>query len=253
MTETQWLSSDDPAMMLEEFNFTKDSIQGRLNPPSDRKLRLLTTAWWWRKYHGKTTAGHFYDKRLWLEGWIDRGAPRAEIEALPHHRSEYDTGFVQGCYLLRESAVKAARDYLDELHDAEQAALLRDIAGNPFRSLPVWRNEGQQGLGPINDYRVNWITTDVLSLAETVYMERKADGTLDPAGLLVLSDALEEAGCPVLPCTVCNRTGFSWGSEGRCAVCKGAASLPHPILVHLRSPGPHIRGCWTLDLLLGKD
>jgi hypothetical protein len=25
------------------------------------------------------------------------------------------------------------------------------------------------------------------------------------------------------------------------------------ILSHLRSPGPHVRGCWALDLLLGKE
>ena len=24
------------------------------------------------------------------------------------------------------------------------------------------------------------------------------------------------------------------------------------ILAHLRDPGPHVRGCWALDLLLGK-
>jgi len=25
------------------------------------------------------------------------------------------------------------------------------------------------------------------------------------------------------------------------------------ILGHCRSPGPHVRGCWVIDLLLGKD
>jgi len=25
------------------------------------------------------------------------------------------------------------------------------------------------------------------------------------------------------------------------------------ILDHLRSPSPHVRGCWVLDLLLGKE
>jgi hypothetical protein len=40
----------------------------------------------------------------------------------------------------------------------------------------------------------------------------------------VLADALEEAGC-------------------------GSADL----LSHLRAPGPHVRGCWAVDLLLGKE
>jgi hypothetical protein len=30
-------------------------------------------------------------------------------------------------------------------------------------------------------------------------------------------------------------------------------SKPHPILAHLRSPGSHVRGCWSLDLILGKE
>ncbi len=27
---------------------------------------------------------------------------------------------------------------------------------------------------------------------------------------------------------------------------------PHPLIAHLRSPGPHWRGCWAIDTLLGK-
>lgn len=49
-------------------------------------------------------------------------------------------------------------------------------------------------------------------------------GHLDSARLAVLSDALEEAGCD-----------------------------DAEILSHLRSPGPHVRGCWALDLVLGKE
>jgi hypothetical protein len=54
--------------------------------------------------------------------------------------------------------------------------------------------------------------------ARTVYDER-AFGDLP-----VLADALEEAGC-----------------------------TDHELLAHLRGPEPHFRGCWGLDLLLGRD
>ena len=47
---------------------------------------------------------------------------------------------------------------------------------------------------------------------------------LDPDRLAVLADALEEAGCDNAD-----------------------------LLSHLRGPGPHVRGCWALDLLLGKE
>jgi hypothetical protein len=63
------------------------------------------------------------------------------------------------------------------------------------------------------------------SLAKAAYQERRMlSGHLDPARLAVLSDALEEAGC-----------------------------TDAEILSHLRSPGPHVRGCWALDLILGKS
>lgn len=63
-----------------------------------------------------------------------------------------------------------------------------------------------------------------LSLARAAYDERTLpSGQLDNARLFVLSDALEEAG-----------------------------STDEVLLAHLRSPGPHTRGCWALDLVLGK-
>ena len=49
-------------------------------------------------------------------------------------------------------------------------------------------------------------------------------GTLEPERLALLADALEDAGCD--------------SAE---------------VLGHLRGPGPHVRGCWALDLCLGRD
>jgi hypothetical protein len=66
------------------------------------------------------------------------------------------------------------------------------------------------------------LTPTVTSLAAAAYEERALpSGELDPARLAVLADALEEAGC-----------------------------TDSAILDHLRSPGPHVRGCWPLDLAL---
>src|SRR5262245_14482213 len=61
-------------------------------------------------------------------------------------------------------------------------------------------------------------------LAAAAYEERaRPSGALDPQRLSVLADGLEEAGC-----------------------------ADATILGHLRGPGPHVRGCWALDLLLGQ-
>jgi len=68
-------------------------------------------------------------------------------------------------------------------------------------------------------------TPSILSLAQAAYEERHlSSGILDTQCLAILADALEDAGCD-------------------------SADL----LSHLRGSGPHVRGCWVLDLLLGKQ
>jgi hypothetical protein len=64
----------------------------------------------------------------------------------------------------------------------------------------------------------SWLIPPVVSLAKSAY-----DGR-DFSSLTALADALEEPGC----------TNAS-------------------ILAHCREPGPHARGCWVVDLLLGKQ
>jgi hypothetical protein len=63
-----------------------------------------------------------------------------------------------------------------------------------------------------------WNGNTVRELAQGIYDGRAFDR------LPVLADALEDAGC----------------------------SDPY-LLGHLRGPGPHARGCWAVDLLLGKE
>ena len=63
-----------------------------------------------------------------------------------------------------------------------------------------------------------WLTPVALAIAGAAYEERRFDG------LPVLADALEEAGC-----------------------------MKEALLAHLRGPGPHVRGCWAVDLVLRKE
>ena len=67
-------------------------------------------------------------------------------------------------------------------------------------------------------------TPTVVALAQAAYDERQLPaGTLDAQRLAVLVDALEEAGAD-------------------------------PAIVgHLRSDGPHVRGCWALDLVIDRQ
>jgi len=62
-----------------------------------------------------------------------------------------------------------------------------------------------------------WRTGSVKRMAEGIYAARRFDE------LPILADALEDAGCADVE-----------------------------LLDHLRGPGPHDRGCWALDVVLGK-
>ena len=64
----------------------------------------------------------------------------------------------------------------------------------------------------------SWRTLSVVGLAQTMYDNRAFDQMSD------LADALERAGC-----------------------------RDEAILDHCRMPGEHVRGCWVLDLVLGKE
>jgi hypothetical protein len=69
-----------------------------------------------------------------------------------------------------------------------------------------------------------WLTPNVVALAEVAYEERSLPaGRLVPQRLTALADSLEDAGA---------NAGF---------------------IEHLRSPGPHVRGCHVLDQLLGRQ
>jgi hypothetical protein len=86
----------------------------------------------------------------------------------------------------------------------EQTKLLRDIVGNPLRPVTV-------------DSR--WLTSDVVALARSIYDEKAFDR------LLILADALQDAGCENAD-----------------------------VLGHCRDPQlTHVRGCWVVDLVLGKE
>jgi hypothetical protein len=136
--------------------------------------------------------------------------------------------------------------------EATVAAIIRDVIGNPFRAAPLALCGGKLAvltkltieeaksqshgnlwargkLEAVYDTMppqlwLNWAGGTVGLLVQEIYEERLLpDGAFDATRVAALADTLEKAGCT------------------------------HPgILGHLRSPGIHVRGCWLVDLLLGK-
>jgi hypothetical protein len=73
-------------------------------------------------------------------------------------------------------------------------------------------------------FHPSWLTPTVLSLAQVAYHDRVLpSGEMEPIQLAILADALEEVGAL------------------------------QDITQHLRASGPHVRGCWAVDLLLCKS
>jgi hypothetical protein len=100
-----------------------------------------------------------------------------------------------------------------EAESRMQADVLREITGNPFRAVSAERAW------------LAWNSGCVVKLAEAISQERELPtGLLDNSRLAILADALEDADCANLD-----------------------------ILGHCREQGrSHVRGCWVIDLLLGK-
>jgi hypothetical protein len=234
MTESEWLASSDPAPML--------LLDGLENPDRalTRKLRLFAAACCRRIWH--LLPDEDSRRRLeWLERFADGAATETELQdALPSigpgtfsysPESRRYVAFGHSC-----SVDPAEKARLAVLASAGAGPALFQLRyGRAHAVDAVWRHAGPAArkaewaaqadllrciLGnPFQEARFDpaWATPRVLAMARQAYDDR------DFAVLPVLADALEDAGC----------------DEAR-------------MLRHLRSSGPHARGCWALDLLLGK-
>jgi hypothetical protein len=249
VTESDWLTATDPQPLLDHLRSTD-----RL---SDRKARLFAVACCRRIWHllthewsqravevaeryadgeasegergvawsragevatdfGRSARINDYSPSWLPEGWKPVAGPAEARRALPAAFAA--KAALGGHHTVLPKAADWSADAakmggMPGDEREEQSRLLRDIFGPlPFRPVAV------------EDGWLAWNDGTVRRLAEAVYENRSLPGgTLDNARLAVLADALEEAGC-------------------------GDAEL----LGHLRGPRPHVRGCWPLDLLLGK-
>jgi hypothetical protein len=97
---------------------------------------------------------------------------------------------------------------------SKQSSILRCVFGNPFRP------------SKLDPSWLVWNGGAVPNVAAAAYEQRSLpSGHLDNDRLAVLADMLEEAG-----------------------------ATDAALLSHLREPGAvHVRGCWAIDIILGKE
>jgi hypothetical protein len=248
MDEHEWLTSTDPAAMLEALREPLSPNMRRLGAAagsliSPRKLRLFACAICRAVWNSLTDPRSRRAVEV-AEAFADGAATREEMERACMAAPIVEVGSFANAplFLHKEPVAQAVVDSVlnnageyrnwPEGSPAAQARILRCVVGNPFRPVQRWRFAPGDG--------ITLATPTVLALARAAYADR------DWGLLPYLADALEEAGCGgLVDCDVCQRNGLPCPHQ-----------VPGPgadLLTHLRGPGPFCRGDWALDLLLGKE
>lgn len=187
---------------------------------SDRKFRLFACACCRRQ------VWHLLDGRgQEAVNLADRMAQgQASLAELHITAVAMNTAFHTTHEKTAKAATKAASMTLWATADATRIARhIRDALGQPDRNAA--RRDQVALIRDIfgNPFYLSpiapaWITQTVTGLAQAIFEE----GAFER--LPVLADALEEAGC-----------------------------TDPEMLAHCRQPGAHVRGCFVIDLLLGKE
>jgi hypothetical protein len=282
MDEAEWLGCVEPAAML-AYLVGPDSSQmhlpaGRRAEWLDRKLRLFACACcrqvWGRLTDPRSRRAVEVAERH-ADGEAGKGEMRAAHDGALAVWHEAPNEWNGPLTLLMDYPAVGGHFSPGWVSPALQAALLRDVAGNPFRppnlrrlnghlcrlvsrhetpERPTRRGVVRSTLVREKWQHVAWLSPAVLGIARRAYDERD----FSPAALGVLADALEEAGCreeSVLrhlrgwaPCPVCLCADPPPGPGEWCTYCGTERWEPWEF-----RNGPHVRGCWAVDLILGKE
>jgi hypothetical protein len=259
MTEEEWLRSDDQLAM----RICLESV----GTVSERKLRLFAVACCRRVEHRFLDPCQGQAVEV-LERYADGQVSAEELELASSAADQFD----EGHELLSEEREDVLSETLDAAYHAARAVAQATCNDPPGEDYPTYfhrvydtimhvvdaatvaaieagrmagktypdvfthladRTIGQdaekQALAALlrdivgNPFRPvavesGWLTSTVTELARGIYEGRAFDR------LPILADALQDAGC----------------DEAE-------------ILGHCRGPGPHVRGCWVVDLVLGKS
>jgi hypothetical protein len=220
MTESEWLACSNPTPMLE-------FLRGKA---SDRKFRLFACACCrriWKQFTDARCRHAVETAEQYAEGQADLQRLEWAREAIRHafHPSGASTCASRAANAAKDATRvpgwNAARNCWLETSRAinPQDTNYCDPSETP-KQADLLRDLFGNLFRPIimNSTWLTWNDGTVVKIAQAIHDDRGFDR------LPILADALEDAGC-----------------------------VNAEILTHCRGPGPHVRGCWVIDLLLGKE
>jgi hypothetical protein len=235
MNEAEWLACDDPITMLD---FLQSSpwmrrlfgwFGGGKERLRQRKYRLCICACC-RTQEWNLRASAVEVAERFADGLATRHELRAAWKAF--EAAAYNlTGAESWWETFHTKLATSSWDidpWLLVAASAAESVITDEMARDALRM--AWTHDRSRDLrcallrdlfgNPFRPVRIApaWLTPVVASIAQTVYEDRLYED------LPILADALEEAGC-----------------------------TEEQVLAHCRSGGRHVRGCWVLDRLLGKQ
>jgi hypothetical protein len=229
MTEAEWLACTEPTPMLE-------FLRGKA---SDRKLRLFACACcrrFWHLIEDERSRKAVEVSERYADGLATRqevASARGQLKA--DYRNKHRAAIVKAVSEQAAFGWAFGWDMVQDTLRAKSSDVARlEVHGFAAACHTGLVSDGRQGyyptvllhdlFGPLPFRSVTldpawlaWQGGTVPKLTQAIYQERAFDR------LPILADALEEAGCH-----------------------------DPDILAHCRQTGPHVRGCWVVDLLLGK-
>lgn len=233
MTEAEWWESDALVRLLTVWGGADTLAAPRDHAcqrtltilgerATDRKLRLFAVAVCRRIAPGLLIRAAWEGLEV-AERLADGNASLGELGLVREELDEYlrnDTS-----YQPSEYAASAPRNCLiQDARDAVRYAVSCAWQTSQPPREKVWARDTAARLRDIfgNPYRrvtfdATWRTDTAVSLALQMYDSH------DFGAMPILADALQDAGC-----------------------------VNEDVLNHCREPGAHVRGCWVVDLVLGK-
>jgi hypothetical protein len=238
MTEEQWLQCTEPWMLYRS-----------VRPESSMRRRYLLSAACcrqvWHRLYKDSLPQVVATTELYADGLVPRKVLRDANQTArwveQKRFKRLDVSGISPGFSAASALVSATTDRIshrrtltvmnecqEEADDeARKQGLPRGVGGETAQKVQCELIRDILGPPPFHLAPLDpaWLTPTVTAVARAAYEERHLpSGLLDAACLAVLADALEDAGCD-------------------------RAEL----LGHLRGPGPHVRGCWALDAILGKS